>query len=445
MQFATRKATASAMTAVALLTVTACDETMEPTAAGFKPTVNFATAVDQAALDRITLQLDADGTYHLDRVCDVFIGEPVVDPADGAPQRYDHQVIVELPPNPGPNPVIKVVGTEATAPGKVFTCDAADRDADGALIPDLDGNPQPVIDPVTLHAAKGDGPLVSLDGVTLDLNGYSITVWPALGTTARIPSTTTATGDTTVSFENIGVVLAGSGQTLTNNVAATSKVYGFGHNIDIEADNPTVQGWRYAADGTRDVAGPHFNLEAVGGFGIRLSTGTMKIDQVKSVNNADLELGQGFEARRISSGFLTVSNSHFEGGAEGAFLREVSGVTFTKNYVASVNGPAIVTRQARSLTATSTREARPMIITDNVVGAGTTGILWGRESTSQGNLKIEGNVLLNASCSIGLSSRNNLSSISPYSLTSGTTNFIGNFNHRNVEKTVKATTCRVGD
>jgi hypothetical protein len=434
MQFATRKAAASAMTTVALLTVAACDRSMEPTAVGFKPTVNFATAVADADVPRITLSLDADGTYHLDRVCDVFIGVPAVDPADGAPQRYAHKLIVELPADAGPNPVIKVVGDAAmqASGSKVFTCDADDPDIEGL---------QPVIDPITDHAAKGDGPTVTTDGVTLDLNGYSITVSPAFGTAYQIQN---ADGTITAgTFENLGVVLAGSNQTLTNSAdvgaevdpatgrnVGVSYIWGFGHNVDVEAESPTVRG--------RIVNGV-YNLESNGGFGIRLSSGTMTIDAVKSVNNEDLDAGGGFEARRISSGFLTVSNSHFEGGAEGAFLREVSGVTFTKNYVASVAGPAISTRQARSLS------GRPIVITDNVVGAGTTGILWGRESTSSGNLKIEGNILLNTGCSIGLSSRNALSSISPYSLSSTATNFIGNVNFRNVEKTVKATTCRVGD
>src|SRR3712207_8538217 len=54
----------------------------------------------------------------------------------------------------------------------------------------------------------------------------------------------------------------------------------------------------------------------------------------------------------------------------------------------SVAGPAIVTRQARSLS------GRAIVFADNVVGAGTQGILWGRESTSSGNLRITGNILL---------------------------------------------------
>jgi len=423
MQLVSRKVTASAMTTVALMMVAACDRSLEPTVRRFnRDAASLATAVDASQLTHITLPQDADGNYLLSRVCDVFIGEPVIDPIDGAPQRYDHQVIVDVPVGAR----IKLVGTEAMGSSKLFTCDAVDRNPDGTPILDANGQEQPVIDPVTLHAAKGDGPLVTTNGVTLDLNGYSITVSPEM--------------DIAAGFENIGVVLAGSGQTLTNSSTQVSKIYGFGHNIDIEADNPTVQGRRFAADGvTPDIAGPIFNIETRGGMGIRLSTGTMTIDQVKSVNNDDPIDGQGFEARRISSGFLTVSNSHFEGGGEGAFLREVSGVTFTNNFVASSNGPAIVTRQARSLA------GRAILITDNVVGDGTTGIFWGRESTSSGNLRITGNILLNSGCSIGLSSRNALSSISPYSLTSTATNFIGNVNFRNAARTVKATTCRVGD
>lgn len=392
MKSVVRIATASTLSTVTLLAAVACaDRSTEP-GARLKPTApSYAVAV--AEMSRIALQdTDGDGWLELDRVCDVFIGDPAVDPVDGVPQRYEHQVVVDVPAGSR----IKIVGA-AGMDGKLFTCDAVDRDADGNPILDANGNQQPVIDPVTLHAAKGDAFQINTADVTVDLNGYSITVSPAFG---EDPA-----------FENLGVQLAGDRVTLTNNSSDVSKIFGFGHNVDIEALSPTVQGYRYNAAGERDPNGDVYNLETKGGFGIRLSSGTMKIDQVKSVNVDDQVDGQGFEARRISSGFLTVSNSYFAGGAEGAFLREVSGVTLTNNYVSGVTGPGIATRQAISST------ARPIKLVGNKVDNSAQGIVWGRDSRNNGGLTISGNTITRyATCGIARSSRN--TTIAPLTLAS---------------------------
>ncbi|MFN2564252.1 MAG: right-handed parallel beta-helix repeat-containing protein [Gemmatimonadaceae bacterium] len=388
----TKKAAAATLAAVTLLGAAACDRPVE-SVSGLKPVgPNFATALAEGeAMRRIVLtERDETGAYLLNRVCDVFIGEPVVDPVDGAPQRYDHQVVVELPADAPANPTIKLVGDAAmqASGSKLFTCDAVDRDADGNPILDANGQEQPVIDPVTLHAAKGDAPQVTTNGVTLDLNGYSITVSPAFGDPGK------------EAFENIGVVLAGEDQTLTNSANEVSKIYGFGHNVDIEAVRPKVLGKRWDGDGDPTTVDWVYNIETRGGFGIRLSDGPALIDQVKSVNLDPVE-GQGFEARRMSSGILTVTNSHFEGGTEGAFLREVSGVTFKDNYVSGRSGPGIATRQAVS---TSTR---PIQILGNTVVNSTVGVLWGRDSRNNAGLKIEGNKISQyTTCGVGRSSRN---------------------------------------
>ncbi|HVE80021.1 MAG TPA: right-handed parallel beta-helix repeat-containing protein [Gemmatimonadaceae bacterium] len=362
---------------------------------------------------------DVDGRpmYELDRVCDVFIGEPVIDPADGAPQRYTHQALVRVPPGAK----IKLVGDAAMqeSGSKLFTCDARDPD----------DPTQPVIDPVTLHAAKGDAPSINENGVELDLNGYSITVSPAFG---EDPA-----------FENIGVVLAGDDVTLTNSADAdaagngVSRIFGFGHNIDVEAVRPTVQGRRFDADGDPATVDWIYNLETQGGMGIRLSAGPMRFDQVKSVN-LDPVAGGGFEARRLLSGILTVTNSHFEGGTEGVFLRELQGVSLLNNYVSGGSGPAISTRQAVSTT------GRPIIIRGNTVDNSAQGIVWGRDSRNNtGSLKIDGNFVTRyRTCGIGWSTRN--ATIAPLVLNDATRPTLS-LAHLNSFDRATQQTCRLAD
>jgi hypothetical protein len=366
----------------------ACDRQTETVTRRLTPTEpSFAVVVNEYA--RYTPRQNANGVYLLDRLCDVFIGDPVPEPGTAAPLKYAHQTVVDV----APGSRIRVIGTPEMnrAGSKTFVCNARDD------------NGQPLIDPNTLHAAKGDGPQIFTDGVTLDMSGYSITVSPALG---EEPG-----------FENIGISLLGSDQTLMNSstvdVAAAddattgrkpgvTRIWGFGHNVDVEAvANPTVRGRRYNDDGvTINATGPVFNLETTGGMGVRLSGGLITVTQVKSVNLDPIE-GQGFEARRSLPGSRTVvSNSHFEGGAEGVFVREYSGITLLGNYVSGHAGPGISTRESFS-----TADAR-IIFRNNTVENSTVGILWGRESVNDAGLLISGNTISQfTTCAIGLSTR----------------------------------------
>ncbi len=145
MQSVRRMATAS----VTLLAgAVACDRSIEdPQTRGFKLTdPSFAVVVPE--YNRHTPRQNANGVYLLDRVCDVFIGDPQFE-APEIPQKYAHQTVIDVLPGSR----IRVVGTPEMkrAGSKTFVCDARDD------------NGQPLIDPISLHAAKGDGPQIFTD------------------------------------------------------------------------------------------------------------------------------------------------------------------------------------------------------------------------------------------------------------------------------------------
>jgi hypothetical protein len=378
MQYSTRHITASAFTALGLVaTMVACSD--QPTAVGgMRAPAGARRAVVVAEREHYVPPQDpVTGEYLLDRVCDVFIGEQVIVAPDLPPEKYAHQVVVDVPAGSK----IKLVGD-----AKTFTCNAEDPDVPG----------RPVIEPTTDHAAKGNGPEINTDGIDLDLNGYSVTVSPS------------AT-DLDPLYDNIGFLVTGSGVTLRNSAAVAadgvtgvSKISRFGHNIDIQAANPTLQG---------QIFGGVYNLETTGGMNVRLSSGTVKVDQVKSVD-LDPVAGQGFEIRRCGTSLSTITNSYFVGGTEGVFIRECSGVTFEGNFVSGQTGEGITTREAISTT------ARPIVIRGNTVfDNGASGIVWGRDSRNNGGLVISGNTLRNYGlCGIQQSTRN--ATIAPLTLAS---------------------------
>src|SRR3954468_12119522 len=108
MQSNTRHVTASTLTALGLIaTMVACSD--QTTAVrGIHPTDRSSRAVAVAERTRYTPPQDpATGAYLLDRVCDVFIGEQVIVAPDPVPQKYEHQVFIDVPAGSK----IKLVGT----------------------------------------------------------------------------------------------------------------------------------------------------------------------------------------------------------------------------------------------------------------------------------------------------------------------------------------------
>jgi hypothetical protein len=398
MQFTTRHITASTLTALGLIaTMVACSD--QPTAVGgMRPTARPSRAVAVAERARYTPPQDpATGEYLLDRVCDVFIGEQVIVAPDPIPEKYAHQVFIDVPAGSK----IKLVGTaEMQAAGsKKFTCDATDRNADGSPNLDANGQPQAVIEPTTLHPARGDGPQINTDRIDFDLNGYSI---------ESLPSAADLTGDPL--FANISFLITGANVTLRNASAEKSLISRFGHSIDAQGASTQILGKLVG-----DVVTGDYNLETTGGVALRNHSGIALIDGVKSVDPA--VDGQGILVRRCAAGSKsTIRNSHFVGGAEGVFIRECSGVTFDNNYFSSNGqGDGLSTRQAISTT------AAPIVITNNTVASNLlSGIIWGRDSrNNSGSLKISGNKVSTwGECGIRLATKN--TTIAPLTVTSVT-------------------------
>jgi hypothetical protein len=396
MQYNTRHVTASTLTAFGLLaTMVACSD--QPTAVGgMRPTERASRAVAVAARATYTPPQDAvTGEYLLDRVCDVFVGEAPPAAPDPEPVKYAHQLVVVVPAGSK----IKLVGTAdmQAAGSKKFTCDATDRDADGNAVLDANGQPQAVIEPVTLHPARGDGPQINTDGIDFDLNGYSI---------ESLPSAADLTGDPL--FANISFLITGANVTLRNASAEKSLISRFGHSIDAQGASTQILGKLVG-----DVVTGEYNLETTGGVALRNHSGVALIDGLKSIDPA--VDGQGIIVRRCAAGSKsTIRNSYFVGGAEGAFLRECSGVTFDNNYFGSNGqGDGLSTRQAISTA------AAPIIITNNTVENNLlSGIIWGRDSrNNSGSLRISGNKVSTwGECGIRVSTRS--TTIAPLTVTS---------------------------
>jgi hypothetical protein len=367
----------------------ACSD--QPTAVGgMRPAAGPRRAVAVAARPTYTPPQDlATGEYLLDRVCDVFIGEQAG--LVPAPEVYEHQLVVVVPTGSK----IKLVGDAAmqASGSKKFTCDATDRDAEGNPVLDANGQPQAVIEPTTLHPARGDGPQINTDGVELDLNGYSI---------ESFPSAADLTGDPLLA--NISFFISGANVTLRNRAADVSVISRFGHSIDAQGFSTQILG---------EVVDGVYNFEVTGGVALRNHSGTALIDKLKSVD-VDPVNGQGIIVRRCAAGSSsTVRNSYFVGGSEGAFIRECSGVTFENNFLGSNGtGDGITTRQA-----VSTRTA-PIVITGNTVENNLrSGIVWGRDSRNNGGLVISGNTISQWSeCGIRVATKN--TTIAPLTLTS---------------------------
>jgi hypothetical protein len=390
MLYSNRQFTTSALTAFGLLaTMVACSD--QPTAiGGMRPTTaNRAVAV--TARPRYTPPQDASGAYLLDRVCDVFIGEQVG--LVPAPQMYEHQLVVDVPVGAK----VKLVGDAAmqASGSRKFTCDATDRDAQGNAILDANGRPQAVIEPATLHPAKGDGPQINTDGVELDLNGYSI---------ESLPSAADLTGDITLA--NIAFFISGANVTLRNSATDVSLISRFGHSVDAQGVSTKILG---------QVVGGVYNFETTGGVALRNHSGTALIDGIKSVDTDPVN-GQGIIVRRCAAGSSsTVRNSYFVGGAQGAFIRECSGVTFENNFLGSNgSGDGLTTRQAISTT------AAPIVIRGNTVENNLlSGIVWGRDSRNNGGLVISGNKVSTwGECGIRLAT--NKTTIAPLTVASVT-------------------------
>jgi hypothetical protein len=393
MQYSNRQFTTSALSALGLLaTMVACSD--QPTAAvrGIRPTTaSRAQAVD--ARTEYPLQQDASGAYLLDRVCDVFIGEQVVVAPDPVPVKYAHQLLVTVPAGSK----IKLVGDAAmqASGSKKFTCDATDRDAQGNAILDANGQPQAVIEPTTLHPAKGDGPQINTDGVELDLNGYSI---------ESLPSAADLTGDITLA--NIAFFISSANVTLRNSATDVSLISRFGHSIDAQGVSTKILG---------QVVGGVYNFEVTGGVALRNHSGTSLIDGLKSVDTDPVN-GQGIIVRRCAAGSIsTIRNSYFVGGSEGAFIRECSGVTFENNFLGSNGtGDGLTTRQALSTA------AAPIVLRGNTVENNLrSGLVWGRDSRNNGGLVISGNKISTwGECGVRLST--NKTTIAPLTVASVT-------------------------
>jgi hypothetical protein len=393
MQYSNRHITASTLTALGLVaTMVACSD--QPTAiGGIRPADRPSRAVAVAARPTYTPPQDAAGTYLLDRVCDVFIGEQAG--LVPAPEVYEHQLVVVVPAGAK----IKLVGDAAmqASGSKKFTCDATDRDAAGNPVLGANGQPQAVIEPATLHPARGDGPQINTDGVDLDLNGYSI---------ESSPSAADLTGDPTLA--NISFFISGASVTLRNDAADVSVISRFGHSIDAQGVSTKVLG---------KVVGGVYNFEVTGGVALRNHSGTALIDGIKSVDTDPVN-GQGIIVRRCAAGSSsTIRNSYFVGGSEGAFIRECSGVTFENNFLGSNGtGDGLTTREA-----ISTRTA-PIVLRGNTVASNLrSGIVWGRDSRNNtGSLVISGNTISAwGECGIRVATKN--TTIAPLTVSSLTT------------------------
>jgi hypothetical protein len=393
MQYSNRKVAAPTLAALGLIaTMVACSD--QPTAVrGMRPTTANRAVVVTARPTYTPPQDPATGEYLLDRVCDVFIGEQVG--LAPAPQMYDHQTVVVVPAGAK----IKLVGTAAMqdAGSKKFTCDATDRDASGQPILDANGKPQAVIEPTTLHPGKGDGPQINTDGIQLDLNGYSI---------ESLPSAADLTGDPTLA--NIAFLITGANVTLRNASADKTVISRFGHSIDAQGFSTQVLG-----NVVGDVVTGDYNFEVTGGVALRNHSGTALIDGLKSVDTDPLN-GQGILVRRCAAGSSsTIRNSYFVGGAQAAFIRECSGVTFDNNFLGSNgSGDGLTTREAISTS------AAPIVLTNNTVENNLlSGIVWGRDSRNNGGLVISGNKISTwGECGIRVST--NKTTIAPLTVAS---------------------------
>jgi hypothetical protein len=383
-----------------MVTLAACSDQPTTAVSGFHP-VGAKLALAVATRPTFTPPQDGDGTYLLDRVCDVFIGEQAG--LAPAPEMYEHQTVIVVPAGAK----IKLVGDAAmqASGSKRFTCDATDRNTDGTPNLDANGNPQAVIEPTTLHPARGDGPQINTDGVDLDLNGYSI---------ESFPSAADLTGDPQLA--NIAFFVSGANVTIRNSadvdadgVTGVSTISRFGHSLDLQSASSTVRGKK---------VGNVYNLVTTGGVALRNHSGISLIDQIKSVD--DQVGGQGILVRRCAAGSKsTISNSWFVGASEAVFIRECSGVTFENNFISSNGlGAGITTRQA-----TSTASAPIVIRGNTVVNNLASGIVWGRDSRSSSGLVISGNTVSTwGECGIRISTRNTtFAPLTVASLTAGNT------------------------
>jgi hypothetical protein len=369
MQYNTRHVTASTLTALGLLAaMVACSD--QPTAVGgMRPTDRASRAVAVASRPHFTPPFDqASGAYLLDRVCDVFIGEQVG--LVPAPEVYEHQLVIDVPAGSK----IKLVGTaQMQADGlKKFTCDATDRKSDGTPNLNAQGQPQAVIEPTTLHPARGDGPQINTNDIDFDLNGYSIESYPSAADLSGDPL-----------LANISFFISSANVTLRNASADKSVISRFGHSIDAQGVSTKVLG-----NVIGDVVTGDYNFEVTGGVALRNHSGTALIDGIKSVNTDPVN-GQGLIVRRCAAGSSsTIRNSYFVGGSEGAFIRECSGVRFENNFLGSNGtGDGLTTRDAISTT------AAPIVLKNNWVANNLrSGLVWGRDSrNNSGSLVISGN------------------------------------------------------
>jgi hypothetical protein len=380
--------------AASMLTLAACSD-QSVTSTGLRPTGGPSRAVAVTARPTYTPPQDADGTYLLDRVCDVFIGEQAG--LVPAPQMYEHETVVIVPAGAK----VKLVGDAAmqASGSRKFTCDATDRNADGSPNLDANGQPQAVIEPTTLHAARGDGPEINTDGIDLDLNGYSI---------ESFPSAADLTGDITMA--NIAFFVSGANVTVRNSAAigadgvtGVSTISRFGHSLDLQGISTKVLGQK---------VGEVYNFVTTGGVALRNHSGISLIDRIRS-EDPDVG-GQGIIVRRCAAGSKsTVSNSRFVGGSEAAFIRECSGVTFENNYLGSGGtGDGLTTREAVSTA------AAPIVIRGNTVANNLlSGIVWGRDSRNNGGLVISGNVVSGwGECGIRVATKG--TTIAPLTVTS---------------------------
>jgi hypothetical protein len=395
MLYSNRQFTTSALSALGLLaTMVACSDQPTATVRGIRPTT-ASRAVAVAERTRYTPPQDAAGVYLLDRVCDVFIGEQVIVAPDPVPEKYEHQLFIDVPAGSK----IKLVGDAAmqASGSKKFTCDATDRNAAGEPVLDANGQPQAVIEPTTLHPARGDGPQINTDGIELDLNGYSV---------ESFPSAADLTGDPL--FANISFFISGANVTLRNSSADVSLISRFGHSIDAQGVSTQILG---------QVVGGVYNFEVTGGVALRNHSGTSLIDGLKSVDTDPVN-GQGIIVRRCAAGSRsTIRNSYFVGGSEGAFIRECSGVTFENNFLGSNGtGDGLTTREAISTA------AAPIVLRGNTVASNLrSGIVWGRDSrNNNASLVISGNKISTwGECGIRVSTRS--TTIAPLTVTSLTT------------------------
>ena len=323
------------------------------------------------------------------KACDVWIGEDP-GPFEGeAPHKFNHQLYVNIDPLKLANGIrlglpaagVSFAPTDQPRPfpdgvlqdkveGSTFVCDAMYPQAPGATTP-----PVVVMDPITDHPAKGDGPKIFTNGVRLDLNGMSIQADPRYD-------------------DNLGIVIAGKDNELTNSLDVTSKLSGFGHNVDVEAENAKVLGKRYATGG--------YSIETTGGLGVRLSSGQIEVTGVKSVDlstevdgTGTIPVGVGFEIRRCQAGSnANIHHNYFVGSGEGVLIRECGGVTIADNIIYSPGGVGVNTRAAVGTTAAPVRIDRNTIDLEypGQAAIGSTGIAWALGSD---NLKIVGNTITN--------------------------------------------------